>query len=132
MAITVKCPQCSSKLTAPDERAGKRGRCPSCGAIVRIPMAPAPAGAGDPRAAPRADLTQRADSEGGAAKRAVESSGGAGDGGRRARLGLLIGGGVLAAGVVLAVALLRGKETPEPKPGQPGLLRRHLRPFVPI
>lgn len=37
MAITFDCPGCSKTLRVPDELAGEEGKCPSCGAVVRIP-----------------------------------------------------------------------------------------------
>lgn len=36
MAIQVKCPSCGKTLRAKDELAGKRGKCPGCGAVVMI------------------------------------------------------------------------------------------------
>jgi predicted RNA-binding Zn-ribbon protein involved in translation (DUF1610 family) len=42
MPIHVTCNQCGHTLKAPDAAAGKKGKCPSCGAIVQIPLAPAP------------------------------------------------------------------------------------------
>ncbi|HVX11458.1 MAG TPA: hypothetical protein VHC22_09775 [Pirellulales bacterium] len=38
MPITFNCPQ-GHRLTCPDELAGKPGRCPKCGIVVRIPSA---------------------------------------------------------------------------------------------
>jgi hypothetical protein len=35
--ISVVCPACGKSLTAPVDRAGKRARCPGCGAPVGIP-----------------------------------------------------------------------------------------------
>jgi hypothetical protein len=46
MAITVEC-GCGKRFRVKDEHAGKRGRCPSCGAVVAIPAAE-PAGPGGP------------------------------------------------------------------------------------
>jgi len=36
MSISVVC-ECGKKLTAPDERAGKQGKCPTCGKVLRLP-----------------------------------------------------------------------------------------------
>lgn len=50
MPITFLCPQ-GHRLTCPDELAGKPGKCPKCGVVVRIPTAsspgPTPNGEGD-------------------------------------------------------------------------------------
>ncbi len=58
MAIEVPCPRCGKLLRAPDELAGKSGRCPECDNSVPIPLAatgaPAAGGAApDPYAPPR-------------------------------------------------------------------------------
>ena len=37
MSIPVRCLGCSKSFTAPDSAAGRRGKCPSCGASVRVP-----------------------------------------------------------------------------------------------
>jgi hypothetical protein len=37
VAIKLTCPECGSRIKAPDERAGKRGKCPECGERVRLP-----------------------------------------------------------------------------------------------
>ena len=37
MAIVVSCHSCSSVLRVADSNAGKRGKCPKCGAVIRIP-----------------------------------------------------------------------------------------------
>jgi DNA-directed RNA polymerase subunit M/transcription elongation factor TFIIS len=39
MPISVKCPDCSQGLKAPDALAGKKAKCPKCGGIVPIPAA---------------------------------------------------------------------------------------------
>lgn len=36
--ITVTCSNCSSKIKVPDNAAGKKGKCPKCGTVVRIPV----------------------------------------------------------------------------------------------
>jgi hypothetical protein len=41
MPITVSCP-CGKKLTAPDDLAGKRAKCPACGEAVNVPDVPDP------------------------------------------------------------------------------------------
>ena len=48
MPITLNCPSCSHRLKVPDSAAGRRGKCPGCGAAVQIPAAPSP----DPDAIP--------------------------------------------------------------------------------
>lgn len=42
MSISVTC-QCGKRLTAKDEHAGKRAKCPACGQILAIPGTPLPA-----------------------------------------------------------------------------------------
>jgi hypothetical protein len=42
MPITFNCPQ-GHRLTCPDELAGKPGKCPKCGVVVRVPQANASA-----------------------------------------------------------------------------------------
>lgn len=39
MPISVSCPECGKGLKAPDALAGKKAKCPGCGAVVPIPMA---------------------------------------------------------------------------------------------
>ena len=39
MPISVKCSDCGKSLKAPDSLAGKKAKCPDCGAIVPIPKA---------------------------------------------------------------------------------------------
>jgi predicted RNA-binding Zn-ribbon protein involved in translation (DUF1610 family) len=41
MAIQVVCPSCRGKFNAPDNAAGKRAKCPTCGGAIQIPK-PAP------------------------------------------------------------------------------------------
>lgn len=43
MPITFLCPK-GHRLTCPDELAGKPGKCPKCGVVVRIPTATPPSG----------------------------------------------------------------------------------------
>lgn len=43
MPIRIVCAQCGVKLDAPDTLAGKKGKCPKCGTIFRIPVPDAPA-----------------------------------------------------------------------------------------
>ena len=35
--IDFNCPHCNNKLRAPEDSAGKNGKCPKCGKIVEIP-----------------------------------------------------------------------------------------------
>lgn len=48
--IKIACSNCGKKLEAPDESAGKRGKCPGCSAVLTVaagaPMEECPAGAG--------------------------------------------------------------------------------------
>lgn len=44
MTLVAECPNCGRKLNVPESVAGKRGRCPKCGAIVDIPSLPEEAG----------------------------------------------------------------------------------------
>jgi len=37
MAVELECPRCRRKLRVPDSAAGRRGKCPSCGAFVDVP-----------------------------------------------------------------------------------------------
>jgi predicted RNA-binding Zn-ribbon protein involved in translation (DUF1610 family) len=53
MPITIQCSGCGKTLTAPDTAAGKKAKCPQCGAITRLPgpeTAAAPVGGSDPLA----------------------------------------------------------------------------------
>ena len=43
MPIEFRCTQCQKLLRTADETAGKKARCPDCGAIVDIPSQPASA-----------------------------------------------------------------------------------------
>ena len=38
MPISVICPSCGTKLNAPDQHAGKRGKCPKCQATVELAL----------------------------------------------------------------------------------------------
>ena len=40
--ITFPCPHCESELDVKDESAGKRGRCPRCQAVIRVPNSVVP------------------------------------------------------------------------------------------
>jgi len=42
MKITVECGGCSKRFQADEKHAGKRGKCPSCGALIEVPV-PVPA-----------------------------------------------------------------------------------------
>jgi DNA-directed RNA polymerase subunit M/transcription elongation factor TFIIS len=37
MPISVVCPTCGKNLRAPDKAAGKRAKCPQCGAVLEVP-----------------------------------------------------------------------------------------------
>ncbi|CAN5607420.1 hypothetical protein BH11PLA2_BH11PLA2_06520 [soil metagenome] len=37
MSIAVQCPECNSRLNAPDAAAGKRVKCPKCATVMQIP-----------------------------------------------------------------------------------------------
>lgn len=37
MSISVNCQECGRRLKAPDSAAGKRAKCPTCGAVVVVP-----------------------------------------------------------------------------------------------
>ena len=41
MAIRFKCSSCGREVTAPDDAAGRKGRCPHCGQSNEIPSVPA-------------------------------------------------------------------------------------------
>src|SRR5688572_26702389 len=49
--IKFNCGQCGQKIGVPDAHAGKRGKCPNCGAVVSIP-APAMAVVATPQELP--------------------------------------------------------------------------------
>jgi predicted RNA-binding Zn-ribbon protein involved in translation (DUF1610 family) len=38
VAISIICPSCQKKLSAPDSAAGKKAKCPACGTIVVVPQ----------------------------------------------------------------------------------------------
>jgi len=42
MSIQFTCGNCGKRLKVADEAAGKRGRCPGCGAVVQVPTTPDP------------------------------------------------------------------------------------------
>ena len=74
MAIAVVCPK-GHKLTCPDERAGKTGKCPKCGTSFEIPEAngkPAEVAA----SAPDADADDAVDQGSGSGKSGRASSAG--------------------------------------------------------
>lgn len=58
MSIPVQC-ACGMKLKAKDESAGKRLKCPGCGAAVQVPMPAAPVSAPKPAPAASAYPTRR-------------------------------------------------------------------------
>src|SRR6476660_9932428 len=39
MAIQVTCEKCGKQLRVKDEYAGRKGKCPACGAVIQIPQA---------------------------------------------------------------------------------------------
>lgn len=51
MAVTVQCGACSKKLQAPEQYAGKKAKCPSCGGVIVIPSAAPGASSAPPRPA---------------------------------------------------------------------------------
>jgi hypothetical protein len=59
MPIKVTCSNCGGVLHAPDDAGGKRGRCPTCGNILPIPVAGGGGGAGELPDAPAAPGGQR-------------------------------------------------------------------------
>ena len=81
MPLSVKCPACQAKLSAPDSAAGKRVKCPKCQAAIAVPAtAPAQAAAATipkpaalppmpaAQAKPAADLSPRAVADGASAQ----------------------------------------------------------------
>jgi hypothetical protein len=54
MPITFNCPQ-GHRLTCPDELAGKPGKCPKCGVVVRVPQASTAVAAAVPSQPPSDD-----------------------------------------------------------------------------
>lgn len=57
MSIQFECASCSAAVQVPDNAAGKSGKCPKCGARIRVPAA-------STIAAPQAVTTEAADSSG--------------------------------------------------------------------
>ena len=55
MSIRVQC-RCGKRLVAPESSAGKKGKCPACGAVFLVPQAPVPA----ERSAPIAQAVPKA------------------------------------------------------------------------
>jgi hypothetical protein len=53
--IKFPCPKCSTTITAADEHAGRKGKCPSCQEVMVIPGAPAKASAPPPAPKPPAE-----------------------------------------------------------------------------
>ncbi|QDS92668.1 hypothetical protein FF011L_14150 [Roseimaritima multifibrata] len=55
MPISIRCPQCSTAIKAPDQAAGKRVKCPKCATVIAVPAAqPAQKSAAQRPAAPKA------------------------------------------------------------------------------
>src|SRR5581483_1241549 len=106
MPVSVTCP-CGAKLTAPDAAAGKKVKCPKCGHPVAVPAAagfevvdeeePAPA------TRPRRRVEDDGDDRPRKGKRKAKKSGGV------PVWAWAAGGGVLVAGVLVAVLALGGK-----------------------
>ncbi len=46
MAIEFRCTQCSKLLRTADDTAGKKAKCPECGAVLDVPASGAPVGSG--------------------------------------------------------------------------------------
>lgn len=42
MSIPVVCPYCATKLRAPDDKAGRKMKCPKCGSAVVVPIEEVP------------------------------------------------------------------------------------------
>jgi len=135
--ITVRCGSCSASFKAKDELAGRRGKCPSCGAEIQVPAASAGAAPAAPRptqpsaaraAAPGAPAGARTGAvvKSGAA-RASRAPGAVGAGGGRhparrggkgkqpmgkgARIGLITVVVVVVAGVIAYFASRPGEPT---------------------
>jgi predicted Zn finger-like uncharacterized protein len=58
MSIAITCPQCENQLQVRDEHAGKRVKCPRCGAALDVPQQPATAAEAPPSLAPPAVATE--------------------------------------------------------------------------
>lgn len=43
MPISIQCPSCQTKLNAPDDKAGRKTKCPKCGHAIVVPTADIPA-----------------------------------------------------------------------------------------
>jgi len=46
--IEFDCESCGVRLRVPDDKGGKRGKCPRCASVIRVPVAPRPARTGGP------------------------------------------------------------------------------------
>lgn len=42
MPLKLSCPSCQKSLTVPDQLAGRTGKCPGCGASIKVPPLPPP------------------------------------------------------------------------------------------
>jgi hypothetical protein len=58
MPIKFECEDCHKIINAPDTAGGKRGKCPSCGKLVDIPLPPPPAEEEDPDLIPLAPIDE--------------------------------------------------------------------------
>lgn len=105
MAINVSCGQCFYGFSVKDSLAGKRVKCPGCGAPVRAVSGGQAPPAAAPAPAPRRSRSKQS--------RKRKSSGGNG-----LLIGLGIGGGVLLLGAVVIAAFLLGRSSGD-APGDP-------------
>ena len=121
MALPVSCDECFTAFDAPEKAAGKRVRCPTCGAAVKVRAG----GAAAP--APVAATSSRK-------RRAAPASGGPSTGvliGAGVAALLVVGGGALAIGLAMggggdAPAVVADNDAPAdpPAPAAPDVARR--------
>ncbi len=99
MAISFHCPICASEFVAPDEFAGQQARCGGCGNVVDVPLQGEPSGlaAVEDRSTPVAGVSLHSPP----ATPAFSQESAAPN-----NKALLIGAGVVGAGLVLLVALV--------------------------
>jgi hypothetical protein len=86
MPITVKCPSCSTPMSAPDQMAGQMVRCPKCSATLQVPAASVPTPPNSTPPAPPPGKTT-----------AAPEAGAGPEPGKKSRKGLYIGLGVAGA-----------------------------------
>ncbi len=97
MSIHTSCPSCRCRIKTPDEAAGRRGKCPRCGAPVTIPAVPQP-GIEQPRTS--------APSNPSVPSRPTDPAGIS-----RAVVGLVLGSAaIIAFGLVAAAFILKGRQ----------------------